>query len=242
VPFTSNPLCCTDGNTWVHWCLSAHGGNVVDKNDKVIINSPETEKALDYAKQLYDNMIPGVASWNDASNNKAFLAGEIHWTNNGISIYVAATKDPTKKDIAEDMNHAYFPIGPVGKPTELHLMFPLLAMNYTKYPQACKALIAYMLEANQFNPWLEAAQGYLTHCLNAYDANPIWTSDPKRTVYRDVAKRSLTAGGLGSVGEKAASAIADFILVDMFASYCTGREDAKGSIKIAERQFQRIYR
>jgi ABC-type glycerol-3-phosphate transport system substrate-binding protein len=73
VPFTSNPLCCTDGNTWVHWCLSAHGGNVVDKNDKVIINSPETEKALDYAKQLYDNMIPGVASWNDASNNKAFL-------------------------------------------------------------------------------------------------------------------------------------------------------------------------
>ena len=35
-------------------------------------------------------MIPGTASWNDSSNNKAFLAGEIHWTNNGISIYVAA--------------------------------------------------------------------------------------------------------------------------------------------------------
>jgi multiple sugar transport system substrate-binding protein len=231
-----------DGNTWVHWCLWAHGGNVVDKNDKVIIDSAETVKALEFAKQLYENMIPGVVSWNDASNNKAFLAGELHWTNNGISIYVAATKDPTKKEIAEDMDHAYFPIGPVGKPTELHLMFPLLAMNYTKYPQACKALMAFMLEANQFNPWLEAAQGYLTHCLNAYDANPVWTADPKRTVYRDVAKRSLTAGGLGSVGEKAASAIADFVLLDMFASYCTGREDAKGSIKIAERQLQRIYR
>ncbi len=231
-----------DGNTWAYWCLWAHGGNLVDKNDKVILNSPETEKALIFAKQLYDNMIPGVASWNDASNNKAFLAGELHWTNNGISIYVAATKDPTKKEIAEDMDHAYFPVGPVGHPTELHLMFPLLAMNYTKYPQACKALIAFMLEANQFNPWLEAAQGYLTHCLNAYDANPVWTSDPKRTVYRDVAKRSLTAGGLGSVGEKAASAISDFVLLDMFASYCTGREDAKGSMRIAERQLQRIYR
>ena len=32
---------------WVHWCLWAHGGNVVDKDDKVIINSPETEKALE---------------------------------------------------------------------------------------------------------------------------------------------------------------------------------------------------
>ena len=32
------------------------------------------------------------------------------------------------------------------------------------------------------------------------------------------------------------------VLLDMFASYCTGREDAKNSIRIAERQFQRIYR
>jgi multiple sugar transport system substrate-binding protein len=81
----------------------------VDKNDKVVINTPETVVALDYAKALYNEMIPGTASWNDASNNKAFLANEIHWTNNGISIYVAASKDPTKKDIAEDMNHSYLP-------------------------------------------------------------------------------------------------------------------------------------
>ena len=231
-----------DGNAWVHWCLWAHGGNLVDKSDKVIINSPETEAALVYAKQLYENMIPGVASWNDASNNKAFLAGEIHWTGNGISIYAAAQKDPTKKEIAEDMNYANWPIGPVGRPTEFHLMFPLLAMNYTKYPQACKALMAYMLEAENFNPWLIASVGYLTHCLNAYDQNPVWIADPKRTVFRDVAKRTLTVGGLGSVGEKAASAIADFVLVDMFASFSSGRENAKGAMKIAERQAQRIYR
>jgi multiple sugar transport system substrate-binding protein len=231
-----------DANVWAYWCLWTFGGNIVDKNDKVIINSPETEKALIYAKQLYENMIPGVASWNDASNNKAFLAGEIHWTSNGISIYVAATKDPNLKAIAEDMDHAYNPIGPIGEPTELHLMFPLLAMNYTKYPQACKALLAFMLEANQFNPWIEAAGGYLSPGLAAFKENPVWTFDPKRSLFRDVAWRSRTAGGLGSVGEKAASAIADFALVDMFASYCTGREDTKGAIKIAERQFQRIYR
>jgi len=28
----------------------------------------------------------------------------------------------------------------------------------------------------------------------------------------------------------------------MFANFCLGREDAKGAIKIAERQLQRIYR
>jgi len=231
-----------DGNGWVHWCLWSQGGNVVDKDDKVIINSPETVKALEYAKTLYGYMIPGVASWNDASNNKAFLAGEINWTDNGISIYVAAQKDPTKNDIAKDMNHSFWPVGPIGKPTELHLMYPVLGMTYTKYPQACKALMAFMLEADNFNPWLEAAQGYLTHCLNAYDANPVWTADPKRAPFREAAKRSLTAGGLGSVGEKAATAISDFVVLDMFANFCTGREDAKGTIAIAERQLKRIYR
>src|SRR5580704_5288826 len=225
-----------DGNAWVHWCLWAHGGNMVDKNDKVILNSPETAKALEFAKQLSENMIAGVASWNDSSNNKAFLAGEIHWTNNGISIYAAAQRDATKKDIAEDMDHAGWPIGPAGKPTEFQLMFPMLAMTYTKYPQACKALMAFMLEADNFNKWLEGSVGYLTHCLNAYDKNPVWTADPKRTVFRDVAKNTLTAGGLGSVGEKAATAISDFLLLDMFAGYCTGREDVKGAIAIAERQ------
>ena len=231
-----------DGNTWVHWCLWAFGGNLVDAKDKVIINSPETVKALEYAKQLYENMIPGVVSWNDAFNNKAFLANEVHWTNNGISIYAAARRDAAKKEIAEDMDHAYFPVGPAGKPTELHLMYPLLGMTYSKYPQACKALMAFMLEADNFNKWLEGSVGYLTHCLNAYESAKVWTDDPKRTPYRDVAKRTLTAGGLGSVGEKAAAAIADFLVLDMFANYCTGREDAKGAIKIAERQAMRLYR
>ena len=210
----------------------------------MILNSPETEKALNFAKQLYEAMIPGVAAWNDASNNKAFLAGEIHWTANAVSIYAGAkaSPDPSVRAIADDMDHAYWPIGPVGKPTELHLMFPILAMNHTKYPQACKALMAFMMEADNFDPWIEAASGYLSPGLAAYEANPVWTSDPKRTLFRDVARRSLTVGGLGSVGEKAASAIADFVLVDMFASYCTGREDAKGAMRTAERQLQRIYR
>ena len=84
--------------------------------------------------------------------------------------------------------------------------------------------------------------GYLTHPLNAYDANPVWSTDPKLSVARDVGKRTLTAGGLGSVGEKAASALADFVMLDMVASVCTDRATIKEAIAIAERQAKRIYR
>src|SRR5438094_6160796 len=110
-----------DANGWLHWILWGHGAYVVDANDKIIINSPETAKALEYCKALSDTFIPGVASWNDSSNNKAFLAGELYMTANGISIYVAAKDDPTTKDLAEDTDHALWPTGPVGKPSELQL-------------------------------------------------------------------------------------------------------------------------
>jgi multiple sugar transport system substrate-binding protein len=231
-----------DAPGWVYWCLWTHGGNIVDKSDKVVLDSPETDKALNFAKQLYDTMVPGVASWNDASNNKAFLGNEIHWTNNTLSIYVAATKDPALKAIAEDMDHAYWPIGPVGHPTEFHIAQTLMTMTYTRYPQACKALMAFIMEADQYNKWLYVSEGYISHTLNAYAANPLWTEEPKRAAFRDAAERSLTIGGLGSVGEKATSAFSDFVLVDMFANFCTGRENAKGAIRIAERQLQRMYR
>ncbi len=235
-----------DGNAFIHWMLWSHGGNLVDKNDKVTINSPETEKALIYAKALYDNFVPGTASWNDAFNNKAFLSGEVSVTNNGVSIYAAAKagsgSDAKLKEIADDMDHALWPVGPVGKPTEFHIAYPMMAMTYSKFPNACKAFMAFTLEAENYNPWIEAAVAYLTHPLNAYDANPVWRTDPKLSLVRDVAKRTLTAGGLGSVGEKAAAALADFVVLDMFASVVTGREDPKGAMRIAERQAQRIYR
>lgn len=127
-------------------------------------------------------------------------------------------------------------------PTEFHIAQILFTMAYTKHPQACKALMAFLMEADQYNKWLFASEGYMSQTLRAYAANPLWTEDPKRAVFREAAERSLTLGGLGSVGGKAANAFFEFVLVDMFASFCTGREDAKGAMKIAERQLQRIYR
>jgi multiple sugar transport system substrate-binding protein len=236
-----------DGNAWVHWALWSQGANLVDAKDKVIINSPETVKALEYIKALSDTFVAGTASWNDAFNNKAFLESQVSLTNNGVSIYAAAKAaaakgDAKAKEVMDDMNHSLWPVGPVGKPTEFHIAYPLMAMRYSKFPNACKAFMAFMLEAENFNKWLIDSVAYLTHPLNAYDANEVWKTDPKLSMLRDAGKRTLTAGGLGSVGEKAAGALADFVLLDMVASVCTGRASIKDAIAVAERQAKRIYR
>jgi multiple sugar transport system substrate-binding protein len=236
-----------DGNAWVHWALWSHGANLVDENDKVIINSPETVKALEYIKALSDTFVSGTASWNDSFNNKAFLTGAVSLTNNGVSIYAAAKSGAAKgeanmKEVMDDMNHALWPVGPVGKPTEFHIAYPLMTMKYTKFPNACKAFMTFLMDVKNYEPWLDSAVAYLTHPLNAYDKAPVWGSDPKLSLVRDVAKRTLTAGGRGSVGERAASALADFVMLDMVATVCTDRATIKDAISMAERQAKRIYR
>ncbi len=236
-----------DGNAWVHWALWSHGANLVDENDKVIINSPETVKALEYTKALSETFISGTASWNDSFNNKAFLTGAVSLTNNGVSIYAAAKSGAAKgeanmKEVMDDMNHALWPVGPAGKPTEFHIAYPLMAMKYTKFPNACKAFMTFLMDAKNYEPWLDSAVAYLTHPVNAYDKASVWGSDPKLALVRDVAKRTLTAGGRGSVGERAASALADFVMLDMVATVCTDRATIKDAISMAERQAKRIYR
>lgn len=229
-----------DGNAWVHWALWSHGGSLVDENDVVVINSPETKAAVEYVKELYGYMAPGVAAWNDSNNNKAFMSGEVGMTNNGPSIYPAAKKDAP--EIAEDMDHANWPVGPVGVPTEFHLAYPMMIFKYSKYPNAAKGFIEYLFQPSQYDPWLEGAVAYLTPPLEKYEANPVFSTDPKLTVFRDAAKRTLTAGYEGSVGEKAASALAEFIVLDMFANAATGNMSVDDAIAQAERQAKRVYR
>src|SRR2546430_6447474 len=105
-----------DANTWCHWLVWTFGGQMVDAKNNVVINSPETLRALEYAKELYGTFIPGTLSWLDPNNNKAFLDGQISVTNNGISIYYAAknSKDPKINALQTDINHARYPAGPAG--------------------------------------------------------------------------------------------------------------------------------
>ena len=61
--------------------------------------------------------------------------------------------------------------------------------------------------------------------------------------------RRLLSEGFGSaeafeamLDAKPAGALADFVLLDMVASVCTGRASIKDAIAVAERQAKRIYR
>jgi multiple sugar transport system substrate-binding protein len=233
-----------DGNTWTHWLVWAFGGKMVDKSGKVVIDSAETVKALEYSRELYGTFVPGTLSWLDPSNNKAFLDGQVSVTNNGISIYYAAktSKDPKINALAADINHAEYPAGPGGPGIAFHLFLNQMIFKHTKYPKAAKEFIRFMMEEEQYGPWMQASIGYVAHPLAAYAKNPIWTVDPKHTPYRDVVKNMRPAGYDGKLGYASAGALADFIIVDMVAEAASGSKTPKEAAERAQKRAERYYK
>jgi len=233
-----------DANTWCQWIVWAHGGKLVDQNNKVVINSPETLKALEYCKELYPTFVPGTLSWLDPNNNKAFLDGQLYLTNNGISIYYAAknSQDPKVKEMAADIYHANMPVGPIGRPTEFQLFFNQMIFKYSKYPKAAKEFLRFMMEPEQMDPWVQASIGYVTPALRHYEKNPIWTEDPKHTPYRDSMKNMLPSGYAGKMGYASAGALADFIVVNMVAEAASGAKSPQEAAERAQKRAERYYK
>ena len=234
----------TGDSSWTHWLVWAHGGKLVDAKNNVVINSPETIAALEYSKQLYETFIPGTLSWLDPNNNKAFLDGQLSLTANGISIYYAAktSTDPKLIEMTKDIQHAYFPLGQDGKARELNLVFPMMIFKYSKYPNAAKEYLRFMMEKEQYIPWQEASIGYVCHPLAAYESSPFWTEDPKKTPYRDCMKNMTPNGYAGTLGYASAAVVADFIIPNMVAEAASGSKTPKEAAERAQKRAERYYK
>jgi multiple sugar transport system substrate-binding protein len=117
-----------------------------------------------------------------------------------------------------------------------------MIFKYTKYPKAAKEFIRFMMEEEQFGPWMQASIGYVAHPLAAYAKNPIWTVDPKHLPYRDAVKELRPAGYDGKLGYASAGALADFIIVDMVAAAASGQKSPQEAVAEAQKRAERYYK
>ena len=158
--------------------------------------------------------MPGTLSWLDPNNNKAFLDGQISVTNNGISIYYAAknSTDPKVKEMAADIQHANFPVGPVGVPTESHLFFNQMVIKHTKYPKAAKEFVRFMMEEGAVRP-LDAGRRRLhLAAAGGLREEPDLDRRPEEHALPRRGEEHAAPGYAGKLGYASAGALADFIV------------------------------
>jgi len=228
-----------DANQFHYPFLWAFGGAECKKDGKTIaINSPETAKAVDYRRKLFqDGESEDVLSWDDSGNNRAFLAEALSVTLNATSIYWAMKKNaPQLRDVTD---HALAPQGPAGR-FSYSTPFSLGIFKFSKVQKEAKEFIKWLLEPKQYSPWIGVGEGMMAGLLNAYEDDPVWKQDPKFEASRLTPKYVRLPGYPGPPSRVAAEAMVKYVIVNMFARACKGTSTVE-TIKIAEAELKDIY-
>ena len=232
-----------DGNGFANWLMWTHGASITDESGAVSVNKPETLAALNYLKELYPTFVDGgTISWGDISNNQAYAANTLFVTSNGVSLYFALKNDPATRAIADDTEHSIMPLGVASSWPSAPLTLNAMVFKHSRYPNAAKALLAFLMEQPQYEPWLNANLGYWAQPLNAYKDSAVWSSDPKIALFRDSMNNQFWNGYKGPISEASGQANAEYVLVQMFASVASGQATPEAAMREADRRARRIFR
>ena len=218
------------------WCF---GGMEVEKDGKtVVLGKKATLEALKFNTALWkEGWDEGGLSWDDASNNRAFLAGSLSVTGNSPSIYfIARDKFP---EIFNDMNHAPTPKGPAGRFYQLPTVSSAV-MKYGKNQKLAKEFIRFYMAKPQYEKWFDVMDTFAVPPTKAWYDHPVWVRDRKNLVFRDVIKESLWSGYAGPPSRRASEVLAKYIIVDMFAKAIQGTPPEE-ALKWATAESKKIY-
>jgi Bacterial extracellular solute-binding protein len=252
-----------DSNMAVRNILWCHGGSIQDKDGNVVLNSPETLRALEYTKKLFSvGMTQAVLSWNAASNNQAFNAQETAYILNSISAY--RTAQDNKLPVIP--NYFFTPAlkGPTGiQLASEHVMSGYVVWKFSKSQDVAKEFLAALVDASRdsmlgsklynFPSFYGAAAEPNTPVNRKQESGAAWIAaqcnkDPFGSTPPDklalLAKSLPWSTNLGYPGfaNPAEGEIFDtYVLTDMFAKAATGALSPKDAMAEASTRAKQIF-
>lgn len=129
-----------DSNMVSHALMWSFGGSIQDKNEKVVLDSPETVAAVEFMKKMYEQaMTPEVFSWNAASNNQGLIAGKLSYILNSISAW--RTAQGVSPDIAKDVFFTKALKGPKAALAAQHVLYNWIVPKHAKNADAAKEFL-----------------------------------------------------------------------------------------------------
>lgn len=236
-----------DGPAGWYPYLWSWGGKEVEADGKtVVLNSKETVESVKFAVAMWkDAFDEGAMSWDDAGNNRAFLADTISSTSNAASIYLLAKAKAdtymteTGKPLKDDIFHSPLPKGPAGQ-FSYHVPFSNIVPSYTPNKKAALDFLKWFHSKEIYGEWFKSQQGFSTGSTKIWEDDPMWKEDPIMAPFRTAAESGRFAGYAGPSGRAAAEVISKFIIVDMYAKAVQGAS-AEDAVKWAHGELVKIY-
>lgn len=218
-----------------------YGGQLTNEDGSLAFKSPETLKAVELVAKAYleDKIIPpGAVGWSGAGNNEAYLAHQLVFTYNSLSIYAAASTNDPELAKATSLNRV--PAGPVGS-FDVTQGWMLCVMKQSKNPEAAKDALRYFFEPTRYLTFIELGAGrtlpiYKDH-LNSdfFRKNPAYANVPEL----------LAAARIRSYPGPFSAAVSEFentfVLPAMFQDICVNGKAPDKALDEAYAKAQEIW-
>jgi multiple sugar transport system substrate-binding protein len=188
-----------DGDNTVRLVLFMWGGQVNDASGEVVVLNTEPYRtnnvaALTWLKAIYTDpkyapmLPPGVGGWTDPSNNEAWLANQIAFTNNAGTVYAQSVGD--KNPVADDtvLLQQFKGLGPGARVLQ-GAGGPMIffVMKGAKNKDAAFQIVQYLMTADGMKKIFQISTGYvyparqwgwdqpeLTEAQYARNITPVW--------------------------------------------------------------------
>jgi multiple sugar transport system substrate-binding protein len=239
-----------DGLGVIMHVINTHGGQITDADvTKVTFDSPETVAAVEWLTDIFVNpkykpmLPPGIETWTDSSNNEAYLAGNIAYTNNAASVYAKAKADGNPA--FEGTVYLPGPLGPTGVALRGQSGGQHNIYMGCKNPEMGKALALYMLKPEVFLPISQVRAGLFLPSYAGYYEMPevleAFKADPNLAAMGKEAFGDYPGGCWPAKPNPFWDAVqASALIHDMMAATTTGQATPAEAVKQAHERMQLI--
>lgn len=228
-----------DGNMQLA-VLQSYGGRLADdEGKKVTIKSDATREYLAWVKDAWDRNVfpPGVATWDGAGDNQAYLSGQAAFIANTGSVGIAAkTQDP---ELYEATLYSALPAGPV---MTVSPMTPnaRVVTKTSKNPEAAKALVEHLFNSDFMNAYFNTA--IYGPALKDHAKLPAFTGDnPILLGLLDLVQNGTAPGYPDNYNAAYADAYSNFLIPKMVQRVVIDGWDFDRAMDEAQAQAQAIY-
>jgi ABC-type glycerol-3-phosphate transport system substrate-binding protein len=236
-----------DSNMVLRGLMWTHGASIQDASENVVLNSPETIKAVEFMASLFkDTMTNEVFSWNAASNNQGLVAGKMSYIVNSISAY--RTSQGTNPAVADDVFFTPALSGPAAQFAAQHVMYNWIVPKHARNADAAKEFLLHYTENFAAATYASKLYDFCAFAERTPNLNGWLGSDPfgskpadKLKLLTEATKWSTNIGHPGPANTAEGEIFSTFVIPNMFARVARGEQSAKDSVAVAENQVKAIF-
>jgi multiple sugar transport system substrate-binding protein len=227
-----------DANGRIANLINTFGADLVDKDGKVVVNTPQALEGLKFEASFFQEGLtpPGAITGDDAWNNNAYLTGTVGIVFNSSSIQ-AAMRDG-KPELLDKTLVLPWPAGP-----EKQLgsgggtAFIMFKGGNT---ENAKKFIHYFFEPEYYQNLIEQMSGLSIPTVEGYQDTEFWSSEEMKGWY-DSTKNIIPLGHPGPADARASQVVSENILAKAVQEIIINKMDPQKALDQIEKEYKRVY-